>query len=131
MSRREGMQVPAVGGSSLLAIFAILCLTVFALLSLSTAQAETRLAEASLRGVTGYYAADCEAELIFARLRGGQIPPQVRVEGEIYSYSCAISEGQELRVEMCGGEEWSVLRWQAVSTAEPEADTTMAVWSGE
>ena len=38
---------PGVGVSSLLTIFAVLCLTVFALLSLSTVQAQTRLAETS------------------------------------------------------------------------------------
>ena len=39
---------PMVGGSSLLVIFAVLCLTIFTLLTLSTVQADTRLSEASI-----------------------------------------------------------------------------------
>ena len=48
---RSGFSSPAVGGSSLLVIFSVLCLTVFALLSVSTVQADRRLAEASAEGV--------------------------------------------------------------------------------
>ena len=44
MKRKQSISIPAFGGSSLLVIFAVLCLTVFALLSLSTVQAEKRLA---------------------------------------------------------------------------------------
>ena len=53
---------PAVGGVSLLVVFAVLCLTVFALLSLSTVRADARLSEASAQSVADYYAADCEAQ---------------------------------------------------------------------
>ena len=43
---REGKNpAPMVGGSSLLVIFAVLCLTVFAMLSLTQAQADRRLPE--------------------------------------------------------------------------------------
>ena len=45
---REGKRAPTVvGGSSLLVIFAVLCLTVFAVLSLTQAQADRRLAQNS------------------------------------------------------------------------------------
>ena len=43
MDERRDSFPPAVGGSSLLVIFAVLCLTVFALLTLSTAAADSRL----------------------------------------------------------------------------------------
>ena len=52
---------PAVGGVSLLVAFAVLCLTVFALLALATVQADARLAGASAQAVADYYAADCQA----------------------------------------------------------------------
>ena len=58
----------AVGISSLLVIFAVLCLAVFALLSVSTVQAQNRLAESSREAVLGYYRADCEAETVLAAL---------------------------------------------------------------
>jgi len=52
MRKREQSAVPAVGGSSLLVIFAVLCLTVFALLGLSAVQAYGRLSEASVQAVS-------------------------------------------------------------------------------
>lgn len=108
---------PMVGGSSLLVIFAVLCLTVFTLLALGTVQADSRLADASMKAVTDYYAADLEAETIFSALRMGESPSRVTVTENIYSYSCPISRTQELRVEIQkDSDSWNILRWQAVST---------------
>ncbi|MDE6259259.1 MAG: hypothetical protein K2M42_00085 [Oscillospiraceae bacterium] len=70
--KKEGMAPPALGGSSLLVAFAVLALTVFALLSLSTVRADVRLADASAQAVADYYAADCAAQEILARLRNGE-----------------------------------------------------------
>ena len=72
MRKQETFSPAAVGGSSLLVIFAVLCLTVFALLSLSSVQAERRLADAATQSVVDYYQADLRAEEIFARLRDGE-----------------------------------------------------------
>ena len=55
-------QAPIVGGSSLVVIFAVLCLTVFALLGLSTVRADKRLADINVKAVTDYYSAEFEAE---------------------------------------------------------------------
>ena len=41
-NNKTNFRPPALGGVSLLVIFAVLCLTVFALLSLSTVQADCR-----------------------------------------------------------------------------------------
>ena len=51
MDKKHRFSFPAVGGSSLLVIFAVLCLTVFALLGLSTVQAGQRLSNASAEAV--------------------------------------------------------------------------------
>ena len=64
---RQSETPPAVGGSSLLVIFVVLCLTIFAVLGLSSVQAEGRLSTASADAVYGYYAADSEAEEILAK----------------------------------------------------------------
>lgn len=128
---RDNGAGPVVGGSSLLVIFAVLCLTVFALLGLSAVQADLRLSDGAVRAVTDYYRADCEAEELFARLRGGELPPAVVRTGENYSYACPISETQELQVELSHEDgNWTVLRWQAVYTAEWEADQSLNVWDG-
>ena len=60
--RQEGVTMdrkrtfpPIVGISSLLVIFSALCLTVFTLLTISTARAERRLSDVSAEAVSAYY----------------------------------------------------------------------------
>lgn len=140
---RERFSPPAVGGISLLVVFAVLCLTVFALLALTTVQADKRLADASAKAVTDYYAADCAAQEILARLRAGEQPEGVEILDRLGSglytarYAVPISDTQELQVEVELTERWAdydrqyqVVRWQAVPTAEWEGDESLDVWDG-
>lgn len=133
MSKREAM--PTVGGSSLLVIFAVLCLTIFALLGLSTVQADSRMAEASCNAVQNFYEADTEAERILASLRQGKIPiegvEKNKKDGDIYSYQCRVSDVQAIEVEVqITGDSYRVLRWQLVSTTEWESDESLDLWDG-
>lgn len=131
MDDRRGFSPPPVGGASLLAAFAVLCLTVFALLSLATVQADRRLADAAVRAVTDYYAADCQAQEILARLRAGERPEGVEQDGDVYRYACPISDVRELTVEVrVRGTDYAVLRWQAVPTGEWEEDEGLELWDG-
>lgn len=131
MEKQERFSPPAVGGSSLLVVFAVLCLSVFALLSLSTVQAERRMADASAQAVSAYYAADLQAEQIYAQLRSGETPPQVQLSGGVHRYTCPISQTQQLIVELKNENgSWEVLRWQAVTTLETGIDETLTVWDG-
>ena len=119
MKRKENIFVPTIGGTSLLVMFAVLCLTVFALLTLGTVQADRRLSDASLKASLDYYAADVRAETIFAQIREGNVPENVTVEDNIYSYSCPISDRQVLMVQLSReGSSWKVMQWQAVSIVE-------------
>lgn len=130
MKKTHRMSAPAIGGCSLLVIFAVLCLTVFALLSLSTAQAEKRMSDASMQAVTAYYAAELEAEQIFARLRAGENVPGVWENAGLYSHSCPISEHQVLEVELENKENtWRVCRWQVIARSEAISET-LPVWNG-
>lgn len=123
---------PVVGGSSLLVIFAVLCLTVFSLLGLSTVQADGRLSDISAQSVADYYAADCYAEEILAQLRNGYLPAGVTMKDGIYYYTCHISDTADLLVEVkLNGMDYEVLRWQAVSTVEWTAHDDLSVWDGE
>ena len=132
MDKKHRFSFPAMGGSSLLVIFAVLCLTVFALLGLSTVQAGQRLSNASAEAVESYYQADARAEEILARLRCGEVPEGVTVWDDRYVYECPISETRSLQVEVrLSGEEYTVLRWQAVSSVDWQADDSLLVWSGE
>ena len=130
-ARRDHFSPPAVGGVSLLVVFAVLCLTVFALLSLTTVRADVRLADASAQAVSGYYAADCQAQEILARLRNGELPDGVALDGDVYSYTCPISDTQELQVEVrVDGAAYEVLRWQAAAAGGWEIDEGLEVWDG-
>ena len=117
MGENKRGSAPAVGGSSLLVIFAVLCLTVFALLALSTVQADLRLGDAAAQAVEGYYQADAQG---------------VEEENGVFSYQCPISDTQTLQVEVkLEGETYTVLRWQADYTGTWQADEDLSVWTGE
>ena len=132
MADRERFSPPVVGGTSLLVIFAVLALTVFALLSLSTALANDRLSSAAAQAVYDYYQADCQAEAILAQLRQGRQPPGVARQGDVFAYSCPISDTQTLLVEVrLDGDTYTILRWQAVSTAPWQPDDSLNLWDGD
>ena len=128
------------GGVSLLVAFAVLCLTVFALLSLTTVQAGVRLADASAQAVADYYAADCAAQEILARLRNGETPVEVTTHTEDswhkplmtrYTYEVPFSDSQELQVEvLLDGEDYEILRWQAQYAGEWEIVESLDLWDG-
>ena len=134
MNHETRFSPPIVGGSSLLVIFAVLCLTVFALLGLSTVQAGGRLSEASAQAVADYYAADTQAEEIFAQLRSGELPEGVEpcscLGEEGYTYT--ISDTRQLAVEVHNQlDGWSVVRWQAESVEEyNEESGALNLWDG-
>ena len=131
MKKQYRFSVPAVGGSALLVIFAVLCMTVFALLSLSTVQAEKRVADAAAQAVTQYYDADLRAQEIFARLKTGETVDGVQKQETRYYYNCSISEHQILAVELeCMDGSWSVLRWQVIAGATAE-NGALPVWDGK
>ncbi len=136
-AKKQRFSPPAIGGTSLLVVFAVLCLTVFALLSLTTVQADVRLADASAKAVTDYYAADCQAQEILARLRNGERPEGVAFSGSglLYAgYAVPISDTQELQVSVLlmggAGVDYVVQRWQAVPTGEWEGDESLNLWDG-
>ena len=121
----------AVGGSSLLVIFVVLCLTLLAVLGVSTVQADERLMIASANSVVDYYKADSEAEEILALLRSGVVPEGVLETENGYAYQCRISDVQYLavEVEVVDGD-YRILRWQSKSSALWEEETGLDVWDG-
>lgn len=122
---------PAVGGASLLVVFAVLCLTVFALLSLTAVQADARQSKASAQAIGNYYAADCAAQTVLAHLRLGDIPSGVREENGLYAYECSISDTQTLAVEVRReSNQFMVLRWEVIDGGGREIDENLHVWDG-
>lgn len=110
---------PIIGGTSLLTIFAVLCLIVFTLLTISTSIASRNLADRSHQAVQAYYTADSQAEIIFAQLRSGIVAEHVTVDGNTYAYTYPISDTQFLSVLLTESDgNWNVLRWEVVSTLQ-------------
>lgn len=123
---------PMVGASSLLTIFAVLCLTVFTLLSVATVQANGRLGASARQAVADYYGADSAAHEILARIRAGELPDGVEEDGGVYRFACTISQSQQLCVEVAvTGRSYTVLRWQAQAVGQWQNDEKMPVWDGE
>lgn len=136
--KKQHFSPPAIGGTSLLVVFAVLCLTVFALLALTTVQADVRLADAAAKAVEDYYAADCQAQEILARLRGGERPEGVSFSGSgpiRAKYAVPISDTQELQVvvSLAGGADkgYTVESWRAVPTGEWTGNESLNLWDGE
>ena len=126
--KKERFSPPAVGGTSLLVSFAVLLLTMLALLSLSQARSDRRLAEKTAENVRAYYAADLEAQKTYARLRSGEDVPGVTETGGRWCCSFPITQYQTLFVEI-DPVTLEVLRWQTIS--HPEApNENLPVWAG-
>lgn len=131
MNKTSGA-IPGVIGNILLVVFAILCMSFLAVLSLSTWRSDARISEASAQSVSNFYTADYNAEMILSKLRSGQNPEGVTKEGNTYSYRCRINDSQSLLVCVEITEDgYSVLQWQAISSNEFVIDDSLPVWGGQ
>ena len=120
-----------VGGSSILTIFSVLCLVVFALLTLSTAKADSKLSNKSLKSVENYYKADKNAEIILARLRQGEKVEGVQKKGDTYTYKCKIDDNQNLHVSVTiKGNNYIVNQWKKVYDGKWEDNKSLELWEG-
>lgn len=118
MRRSEtGSAAPTLGVSTLFVVFGVLCLTVFAMLSLITVRSNGKLSATSSDAVRAYYEADRKAEEILAQLREGAVPDGVETDGGSYVYSCKISDSQQLQVRVAvAGSTYRVEQWQVKSS---------------
>ncbi|MBD5170251.1 MAG: hypothetical protein HDT20_09095 [Oscillibacter sp.] len=120
------------GAVSLVMIFCVLCLAVFSVLTIATADREAKLAEMTARNAADYYKADRWAVEIVAALRSGDaLPMDVEIvrTGNTAAFSLPVGENQALEVVL--GENGEILRWQTEYTGSWETDDSWAVWDGE
>jgi len=133
-----------VGSASVVLVFAVLCLTVFSLITLLVARNNRALAETEASLVTGYYEADALAEQIIAEiLKAGTIPDSVRgveidtswdmnLEIEVITYLCPLSDKKELYVKLAvDGDDVDILNWQMLDIGQWEFDDSLGVWIPE
>lgn len=119
MRRRKGL---GVGSVSLVLIFSVLCLTIFALLTLSTARSDAALAERAAQSAKDYYAADTEGQYVCAQLlnalQNGEKPISVRGTQITYGETCAyfsISAGDDRYISTEVSYGGQILQWKEIS----------------
>jgi len=130
-----------VGSASIVLVFAVLCLTVFSLITFVVAENDKGLVDANKQLMTGYYSADSLAERVFAELiESGSAPDSVLGVNistdfdsnsgvEYLYYSCPISEDKAINVKLAvNGDSYDILSWRMGDTGDWEADNSMNVW---
>ncbi|MCL2766521.1 MAG: hypothetical protein FWD21_02410 [Peptococcaceae bacterium] len=138
----------SVGSISLLVIFLVLCMSIFSVLSLTTAKAGLRLAEKSALSVAGYYSADFACTEKIQQLRDmmdlGAGAAEIadaseRLGGRVVQWGDAvhiefsqqIMPGQELQVELAAADgRLSIIKWRSVDVGPWEPDDSLRVWEG-
>ena len=127
----------SVGSALLIMILAVLCLTIFSVLSLSSATASRAMADRTAEETRDYYAADKTACAILSQiLEGDDGAPAAASPGAdgstVYSYSVPIDDGSKLMVDVkVSGQKYDILRWQAENISSWSPDDSLNVWDGE
>ena len=147
MNEKKGGPLFGIGGVTLLTVLLVLCLTMFSVLALGSAQADYRLSEKNASAVTAYYSAENKA---FDLIRqAGEIWPEGSGQPPISAFSEGLradfgitagsdgervliaaeipaQEGTCLRVtfSLTGGHtpRWEIIRWQLIPPAQDEND---------
>lgn len=133
-----------VGSASIVLVFAVLCLTIFSLITFVVAGNDKALVEAKAEMVTGYYKADALAEQIFVDLLALDSMPEVKHGVEIhtgwdeelgiettYFYS-PISEDKALFVNFTVNNDgtYYILSWRMHDMYEWQYDGSINIWAG-
>lgn len=131
-----------VGSTSIVMVFSVLCLTVFAVLSYITARNELDLARRSADSVTAYYAADSAAVDVYNAFVSGDFDEQDGIisaygteisacEGEFggeLCYSIPIDDMQDLYVELSGeAGGYRIVAWTVRETGDWIIDDTLNI----
>ena len=119
------------GAVSLVMIFCVLCMAVFAVLTLSTAVREQGLADLTAQRAAEYYEADRQAAEIAAALIAGEaveadVSYELTGEGAVASY--VVPAGGELLLEvrlLLTGSEYEVLAWRTIYVGDWTPDNSM------
>lgn len=119
------------GAVTLVMIFCVLCMAVFAALTLMTAKREAALTELTAQQAQAYYEADRLATEKVAALARGEVPEDVTLSGETASFT--IPAGGSLRLEVQARLDESgcaIEKWATVYDGDWETDDSIEVWGG-
>ena len=116
--------IPGHGAVSIVLVFTVLCLTLFAVITYSQSRSDKALADAAARMVLGYYEADLTAERVLAELRLN-VPESGLINGINVSvtniddkvkvqYSIPVTEDKQLHVEavISPSSDYEILVWK-------------------
>ncbi len=143
-----------IGTSSLILIFIILCLTIFGLLSLSSASSDWKLARKNAESVKGYYKADGQAvefvamveealsrcsqaddEEEYLRLAKEELGSFCQEETGIVQTDIEMPYGQMLHIELEIDRQeesgYRILAWKVYHSVDYEIDRSIPVWTGD
>ena len=133
-----------VGSASIVLVFAVLCLTVFSLITFVVAGNDKTLVDAKVSLVTSYYEADALAEQILVDLLAADtIPGTIRgvdintgwdetIGVETIYFFCNISDIKALYVNLVIHEDsFDILSWRMYDTDVWEFDDSINVWTGD
>ena len=106
-----------IGSASILLVFVILCLVSFAVLSIVSANADSKLSARVLERTTAYYAACNQAEEQIASLDAAG---ELKHMTESLSFQVQISDRQALFVELSpdGTDGYVISAWQTINTGD-------------
>lgn len=143
---RKNKQGMSVGVISLIMIFVVFLLASLAILSLTTASANTRIAKKALTMQTDYYNADTKAQETLAKVDGvlktaGPSPEALTAvdstvvynpETGVIAYNTKMNDTSALQVELLvSGNSYSIVRWQTITTGDWKVDGhNKDIWKG-
>ena len=132
-----------VGSASIVLVFAVLCLTVFSLITFVVAGNNKVLADNEAKLVTGFYEAEAKAERILAEiietktLSGSILGVDIssmwamEMDADIVSFACPVSDSKSLYVDVAiYTDSFDVLCWRMRDNGEWETDDSLNLWFG-
>lgn len=142
-----------VGYVSVMLIFAVICLTIFAVFSFKAAVSSDRMNDRSGEFLKQYYAADSTAKETLSRLNDlafetdpfdfeeelaisartiEGVSAGIVADGVLISYTAKINERQELAVVVMFSDDgnYSVRTWRAQSVGSESSGNGLNVWDG-
>ena len=126
-----------IGSLSLVMVFSVLILTVFAILSFVTAKNDYELAKKFASSAENYYIADYKASEALEEIAKGKEPAcedisEYIINDNVFSFSVPIDEHQLLKVSAKVTEsKFNILSWKAESISPQIFDESIPVWTGE
>jgi len=133
-----------VGSASIVLVFAVLCLTIFSLITFVVAANEKNLTDVKIELVTGYYKADALADLILADILASETVPATIRDVNIYEgwddgrgvetiyFFCNISDIKALYVNIAVYDDsFDILNWHMYDTEDWEFNDSLNIWTGE